>query len=557
MLKKLSEILVVNSLLMELIDNVVGYFRKQNYDRGLRKFNLIINNLEKVLLLYDQTIVKLSNYELDYSKESLMNILPEILQAQEDRDYILVSDLLEMRLRPFISKLQEWIMTDLDFIPPNINEEENLQIIRNNDEELYKEVQKEYKGNIGFQCEFTSSGLSTVKCFCDGKEFYLHSNNNPQQEASVLADSWYTEEKHKYIVYGLGLGYHICQLCEQDSYIQLDVYESNLAILQMATVYGVLGRCLASGQVRIHYDPKFKKLSDTLSKLDEDTEFVIHAPSQRLIEEQQIRDRIEEYLLHYQSIKNQKGIMKGNFRSNIKNYDASVDELNSIWKDKYIYIIAAGPSLDKNYQQLRKVGENGIILATSTVYRKLMAAGIRPDYVIVSDGNARIIRQIDGVQQETVPMLILSTAYKEFAKLYKGKKYLVCQDGFTMAEEFAKEMGYHLYQTGGSVSTVALDVAISLGAKRVIFVGLDLAYPDNLVHAEGTSRRHLVDDDDGLKTVKDIDGNYIKTNKHLDMYRRWIEERIDTADSNIEFIDATEGGVFINGTCIMKLEDVV
>ncbi len=553
---KLEEILEINSLLIEKNDNTVFFFRQQNFDRGIRIFKTVINMLEKLITNYNQTIIQLSNYEECYSQDSLLNILANILKAQEDKDYILLSDLLELQLRPFVIKLQEWIIVELNYSFSNHNKEKNLEIILDNDKELYKQLQPESKSEVGFQCEYTASGLPTVKCNYSGKEFYLHSNNNPQYEAIIIANSWYNEDKHKYIIYGLGLGYHISQLSEIDSYIEIDVYEANLTILQLAAMYGVLGRCLLSGQVRVHYDPKCIKLAKKLSEVDEDTEFVIHGPSQRIIEEENIRDRMEEYFLHYQSVKNQKGILKGNFRSNVHNYDSNVDELSHLWKDKDIYIIAAGPSLDLNYKILKNIGNNGIVLATGTVFKKLMTAGIRPDYVIISDGNARVIGQISGLENESIPMLILSTAYKEFAIKYQGKKYLICQEGFSMAEEFAKEKGYKAYQTGGSVSTTALDVAVSLGAKKIVFVGLDLAYPNNLVHAEGTSRRYLADVND-LRTVKDVNGSLIKTSKHLDVYRRWIEERIRTTPNDIEFIDATEGGAFISGTKIMRLEEVV
>lgn len=556
MLTRTDEVLENNCLVIEMLDNIVLYFRQQNFDKGIRKFEILINKLEKLIANYDLVITKLDNYDTNNNEETLLNILNNILQTQENRDYVLLSDLLELQLRPFVIKIQEWIITELDYNLLNINEEKNLQAIMKTDKDLYLQSQMEFNGEVELQCEYTASGFPTVKCFFEGKEFYFHSNNNPQLEAAIMAATWYSDDKHKYIVYGLGLGYHICQLCEIDSYIEIDVYESNLTMLQLAIVYGVLERCLLSGQVRVHYDPEHTKLATKLTEVDEDTEFAIHEPSLRIIEEANIRDRMEEYFLHYQSVKNQKGILKGNFRYNVHNYDSYVDELFPLWKDKDIYIIAAGPSLDLNYNMLKNIGENGVILATGTVYRKLMAAGIRPDYVILSDGNARVISQIAGLENETIPMLILSSAYKEFAKRYQGKKYLICQEGFSMAEEFAKEKGYRVYKTGGSVSTTALDVAISLGAKRIMFVGLDLAYPNNLVHAEGTSRRHLADDND-LKTVKDVNGDLVKTNKHLDVYRRWIEERIRTTSNGVEFIDATEGGAYINGTKLMRLEDVV
>jgi hypothetical protein len=142
-------------------------------------------------------------------------------------------------------------------------------------------------------------------------------------------------------------------------------------------------------------------------------------------------------------------------------------------------------------------------------------------------------------------MLFLSTAYREFAEKYNGDKYIIMQKGYDKAEEFAKDNGYNLYETGGSVSTTALEIGIRLGCRSIIFLGLDLAYTDDYVHASGTSRREL-DDSSNLIEAIDIYGNTIKTTKVLNIYRRWIEERIkDIRD--IEIIDATEGGVRIKG----------
>lgn len=42
--------------------------------------------------------------------------------------------------------------------------------------------------------------------------FYFHSNVIPSKEALLLAAKWYRNDKFHYIVYGLGLGYHVIEL---------------------------------------------------------------------------------------------------------------------------------------------------------------------------------------------------------------------------------------------------------------------------------------------------------------------------------------------------------
>ncbi len=112
-----------------------------------------------------------------------------------------------------------------------------------------------------------------------------------------------------------------------------------------------------------------------------------------------------------------------------------------------------------------------------------------------------------------------------------------------------------LFNTGGSVSTTALDIGIKFGCKRIIFIGLDLAYTNNQGHALDTPTAEMMDTTE-LRKVLDINGRLVGTGKSLDIYRKWIEKRIKGID-NIEFIDATEGGALIEGMRVCKLVDVI
>jgi hypothetical protein len=201
------------------------------------------------------------------------------------------------------------------------------------------------------------------------------------------------------------------------------------------------------------------------------------------------------------------------------------------------------------------VKNKGIILATGTVFRKLISADIIPDYLIVTDANARVYKQIAGYEDYDIPMLFLSTAYYGFASNYKGKKYIICQKDYRKAEELASQLDLHCFLTGGSVSTTALDIGITFKCRRIIFLGLDLAYTNNYAHASDTSRRNITINKDMI-SVEDINGQSIYTNRGLNMFRQWIESRIKGIDG-IEFIDASEGGAKIKGMKVMRLDDVI
>ncbi|WP_310604071.1 motility associated factor glycosyltransferase family protein [Anaerosporobacter sp.] len=553
----MNTLLDINASIIEFIDVSVFYFQQQEYDCGLQQMGDLLNNLEWLLANYELMTPLFEKYDSNLEIENLVQVLGEVSMAQMESDYILVSDLLVLQLRPFISKIQEMIMMEYDSVPSHAREK-NLQIIKDVDKTLYNDVTTNKVGHNGMletQCEFTSSGLATIKCYNEGHEFYLHSNNNPQFEAAIWANSGYKDSKYKYVVYGVGLGYHIIQLCRCNPYIEIEVYESNLEIIKLAIAYGKIGECLESGQVKIFYDPQFTNFSKRIGKIDEDTEVLVHGPSQRLIRNKNIRRKMEAYFLHYNSVRNQSGLLYANYRYNTCNYDASIDTILYKWSAKDIYIVAAGPSLDLNYEYLKKIKNNAIILAIGAVFKKLIKNGIVPDYVIITDGKPIVLNQIEGLYNEKVPLILLTTTNREITENYRGEKYIVCQNEYRLAEEFAKDNGYQLYNTGGCVVTTALDLAIASKAHRIIFVGLDLAYPNNLMYAEEVRKIDLVDSKE-FEKVKDIHGNWIKTNKHLNIYRKWIERRIDGI-KDIEFIDATEGGAFIEGTRCMRLKETL
>ena len=185
-----------------------------------------------------------------------------------------------------------------------------------------------------------------------------------------------------------------------------------------------------------------------------------------------------------------------------------------------------------------------------------MALGIDVDYMIVTDANERIKWHLHGLEEQKIPMLYLATACQYYSSHYAGRKYLICQDGYAPAEKLAKEHGWQLYQTGGSVSTTALDVCIRLGCVSIALIGLDLAYTDNKAHADGTSRTD-VDGTEEMQQVPAIGGGTVAASRLFQMYNRWIAKRVAEPDVTMPVYDATEGGAIVPGLSVTTLQEVI
>ncbi|MDE6851583.1 MAG: DUF115 domain-containing protein [Lachnospiraceae bacterium] len=525
-----QEVVGPNRILMQELSKVIQYLRCQDYFHAMKRTAFVLDRFSEVLPAYIRWKDVINGEGLGFSEEALLSTMQEILDAQQRKDYVWLADLFALKLLPLVRQIQECYAG----IAPEIE-----------------------TGSEDHRIELTSSGAYTLAVKIDMGWQYLHTNDNPYEEGRILAQSWFDGEHYEYIVYGLGLGYHIQALLDMDIAITVTVLEADPAILSLAEEYGVVQYLKQSGRVRLIPDQDGSALVQTVEEIRDTQRFVIHYPSLGQIANPEYREWLEEYFIEYSSAQTQLPRMTGNFVRNRKNFGREVSELRDQFAGKTVYIVAAGPSLDCNMQELKNVGEEGVILATGTVLKKLLAAEIHPDYVIVIDAGKTTYVQTEGLQETEVPLLYLSTVYYQIPAEYPGEKYVILQKDYGKSEAYAREHGYEVYATGGSVTTTALELGIRLGAARIVLVGADLAYTDGRNHAADTAYAKTVENDTACR-VEDIHGGQVMTAKNLTIYRKWIEKRIQQAkDSGIRFVDATEGGARIHGTELAKLKDVV
>lgn len=548
---------------------IIKAAHEQNYDKEMRSLIAMsswFSNLFKNILKLDG-IVDVRNFEDIFSQA-----IVKINEAQSLNDYVLIADLIELDLLPVLMELVAVVRDNMDITICEQNWEHNITELKKIDLKLADnlEAKKEKwlrEDNPKYEIELTNSGLFTLAGNSSEGKYYYHSNNNPENEAYDFANHYYSEEYEKYIVYGLGLGYHVKALVTQDETIFVTIFENDLEILMHAMMANNLDWIWKNNRVELVVDSTFSRLSEVIKNSGNETGFVVHFPSLRHVGSKKIEEKLNQLFIKDSSYKNQANNMRRNFRENIKVVDKCVDELKDLFKGKKVVIVAAGPSLDCNIDLLKNSSDDVMILATGTVFRKLVNLGVRIDYVIITDANRRVISQIKGLEHQTIPMILISTAYRGFAREYVGDKYLIYQKDFDYAEIVAEQNGFKLYETGGSVSTTALDLCLKFGCKSLAFVGLDLAYTDNLAHAMGSSRR-VANDIEDLPKVKGYRFEYTSENQvrndeiiagkykikmetvissHLfDIYRSWIEKRLSRTDYTTKVYNASEVGSWID-----------
>lgn len=557
-----QQIYETNIQLQSVVNEIIYNCHIQNFDKVILPFGYLTDSLMQVLEAVFSDIGFYNQNAEVVNPEGISDSLQNIMMAQESQDYVLLADLLELQLLPFLQSLQEQIRIYAPVEPANRIWEQNLNVLKEKDRTLYnnllehhriyeQEVQKGTWQGI-YHLEDTNAGAYTLAGVGEQGTYYYHSNVNPVKEAVDFAAYYYHPESSHYVIWGLGLGYHVRELWNIDNGISILVYENDLDVIYHCMMAVDMSECLQSARVQIIHDPHFTKITDELDKMTENV--ILHYPSLRHIPDAGIREQMEMFFIRDSGKRNAAILFASNSRENFCSYDGYVDELQSAFQGKKTIIVAAGPSLDKNVELLKNKSEDTIIIAVETVFRKLIGMGVDVDYMIVTDANSRVYGHLAGLEQQQVPMLYLSTAYREFSMNYAGKKYLVCQDGYLPAEQLAQKNGWRLYQTGGSVSTTALDVCIQLGCSSIAFVGLDLAYTGDRAHADGTARTQ-VEGTEVMRQVSAIGGGTVATSRVFMMYNRWISKRLKQTDVTMPVYDATEGGAVISGMSVTTLKE--
>ncbi len=531
-ISKLYEFYRNNALLITKIRRAESSYRKQLYGTA---GNLVIE--------ISVDLRQLEAYPKYYDNESFQYGLFRIITSYQSEDYVLCADSLNYFIQNVMIPLQQAVFADIqDYLT-----------------ELYESFNLKSQGLLNI--EETACGYATVLYNSD-KAKYLCSTDDPMSEAYDLAKENFDPKADAYHIWGIGLGYHIYALYKKThGSTDIYVYDNDQILFDIAQS-GELGtwqNIFTDTRIHLIHDTDFTKFSASLSS--ENSKFVIHLPSLHKLPENTLREKERKSILKKLQItlntfEEQKDDIYLNFYKNLKNTNGFAEELFPDYEDQTVVLVAAGPSLDKNISVLKEALDNNSpikVLCVGTVLRKLTNFGITPDAFFEIDANKITYAQIDGLENLVIPLILNSSTYFRIANNYQGKKYLACQSGFEPAEK----LGHALFNTGSSVTTLALDFAIQAKAAKIILIGCDMAYTGNSSHASDTVQKHNTSSEKTI-TVKGYYGDMVSTTAQLSMFREWIERRIASEDTkDIELINATEGGAYIEGAKHIPLKEVL
>lgn len=270
-----------------------------------------------------------------------------------------------------------------------------------------------------------------------------------------------------------------------------------------------------------------------------------------------------------------KTIWLQNIKKNINQIGAkknifSLTSFKSKFKGKPVLIVNAGPSLDKHLDKLKQWQKKFYIIAVDTALRTLMSHNIKPDFVISLDSQLDNFLDFTGVETEDLNLIAEITSNHKIIEKFQGKMFLfytakMLWDFFQKKSIEFIEPHYKLFseqfkpvdslQTGGSVSTTALDFALYAGFDPIIFVAQDLSFLNYKIYCKGTyvdirkqqmtskfyNYETIISDyifSQILKEKQKDNENIIVSSFVLQQYRLWLEQALSLIKEKIYFFDS-------------------
>lgn len=249
-----------------------------------------------------------------------------------------------------------------------------------------------------------------------------------------------------------------------------------------------------------------------------------------------------------------------NYRANSPNLKASrgIREIDGKYRRGVAFIVGAGPCLDKNIEELKRVRGRWPIFACDAALPMLAKHGIEPDYAMVVDTKPLQKRFFELVKPGTkTTLLAVSCSSPDVIAAWPGEVLYFNSWGEDSDEKVQLQHGqdFGSIGVGGNVSTALLClVSIFCEATTIVLVGHDFSFRPDRYYATGG-----LQDIGSTKHGKpwwDIYGETVYTNLQLWAYKNFTVdfvghlreldrqlEAVGIAPMGYRIINATEGGI--------------
>jgi|GEM_PF-693928 len=466
------------------------------------------------------------------------------------------------------NKEKEMFNKNLHLLTPWLRE----SVLEIDEKELWKKVQIDYNEEGYPICSYNE----------ENRSFQINSTD-PLQDAEKWCKTISLQGKGAIFMYGSGFGYYLFEIFKQKQNHTLVVFfEQNIYLFAAMLYYFDLEPIIKTQKIVFlignieHFAQAFDHLFFSIVFANCTFPAIVFTPiAQRNFKIQYMKihnyvfSQLGLYTFYIGNDHLDNLIGLHNLLANMKSIvlNPYISCLEDKFKDVPVFIVANGPSLDKNIHELKKIQDKGLVISTESAIIPLMKNHIKPDILtIIERTKYTYDYHFDNIEYpDDISLLCLGLVDKRVFPSFSGTKVPIFRKQEAINEWINKYVGDgSSIAAGANVSHLALELAAYLGANPIIFVGQDYAYglegsthsKDAIYSQDKGKRAREVIKSKPIIYVENNEGTMIPSNQLWIDFKKGLERKIATHSHKL-IIDATEGGAKIKGTKYDKLSNTI
>lgn len=454
---------------------------------------------------------------------------------------------------------------------------DNIIWLKKNMPNLYEQL-KEWEAQEqehSFFLENAKDGNDTLK-FKNNKELvYFHSKYNPIREAEVIIDQ--LEEKNlisvdtQIIFYGIGLGYHIDAFIKRHPDTPFYFVEPSFEVLDIYLQRKLLKDYSLKNLKMIQCGSNSFSIYQDIIQNNDKTILICEHPVYIKLFKKEYSDFLD---LIKKSVREQRSSLHTNYAfqkrwiiNSINNFKVVLEtpnilmENNNLFQGKTAILVSAGPSLNYEIENLKKIKNEGLayIFTVGSAINSMVHHGLYPHAMCTYDPmeeNQLAFEKVNTLKIDSIPMIFGTSVGYETLQQYPGPKFHMITTQDTVSDYFLRMIENREIEKvhdAPSIAVVTLELMVKLGFSQIVLVGQNLAYNEDLHYAEGVP--YEMGKANEVLLTENVQGNIVETNQSFLNMKKALEDSIKIYKPNV--VNTTVNGAMIKGTSFIPLSKLL
>ncbi|WP_162848597.1 6-hydroxymethylpterin diphosphokinase MptE-like protein [Paenibacillus nanensis] len=569
--------------LIQACDSVEQLLYKPVTESTWQQFGEIVEGMDDLYrtlnAIYSETNTIKSYKALAISIEQTVLALSENFQllnnCMDDDNYTGASDIIRFELIPLFQQLTCILGDERTVVEQRFYR--NMTFLKSAFPDVYKVLENEKQDNSNYQITCSHNGCPNIGMVDDNDRLiYLYSQYDPVSEAErwSMKISANAGEKTYVLMYGLGLGYHAEAYSKAFPEHRLTIYEPDkhllLTAMQRIDLRKLFDRLNIDHFVVGNEAVQRKRLFYRFLRYMKGTPDIVAVPLYYRINKsdmEQFSSDAQTTILHYQGevqIYDKFGwewMTNSVYNMGATLVSPSILGLKNKFEGLPAVIVGAGPSLAEDIEVLRKLKDHALIIAAGTTIQSMLHFGIEPHLIVSMDGSEANYRAFKNLNINHIPLLY--TPMVKY-KIIDDHPDLLLNVHFT--NDFVTKYLMDLdgtdpvFPPNNSVSGTAIQAAIYMGCKEIIFTGQDFSYPGGDLYAPG-ARHFSKEESNSIVSrselyIENVQGEQNRTTYSMKSTLADIENLLSHYTPDIRFVNTSKQGAKIKHTEWESLQHV-